>query len=132
MKNKKTISWILVLLILNGLSVLANNYYSLVNDNLRPADDEFYVNGILGSGTEIKASIARSKNKRSGDLYASYILYGVGERLTNNLIITEIDPVEKRVIIIDTTQQKFYALQMNYGQAVSRLLPMPDYKRTSK
>jgi hypothetical protein len=119
----------LLILFSNAATIQANAYYELVNDNLKPAQDEFYVNGILGNGTELKASIARSKNKRAGELYTNYILYGVGDHLSEDFVISEIDPIAKQVIIDDCKTKKHYSLQMSYGQATSRLVLMKDYKQ---
>ncbi len=129
MKINFTKIYTLILALLTSLTpIAAKDYYELVHENLRPGQDEFYVNGIFSDQEDTKASIARSRNKRAGELYTNYILYGVGDHLSNQFVIEKIDTETKQVIVHDTKENKYYSLQMSYGQATSRLILMSDYK----
>ncbi len=104
-------------------------YYELVQDNLKPAQDEFYVNSIYLVKDKAKALIARSTNQRAGDLYQNYVSYGIGDALGHHFIIHDIDIKFKEVIVKDDRTDEYYSLALNYGKATSRLVKRPDYKK---
>ena len=96
-------------------------YYELVQENLKPEPDEFYVNSIFTIKNKPKVSIARSQNKRAGELYDSYVNYGIGDYITNEFKIENIDPRLKEVIVVKEPTNEYYVLTMSYGTATSRL-----------
>ncbi len=103
-------------------------YYELVQDNLKPDPDEFYVNSIFDIQGKPKASIARSQNKRAGDLYDSYVTCGIGDYIADGLRIDYIDPRLKEIIVVRDATQEYYVLTMSYGTATSRLVRIKNYK----
>ncbi len=107
-------------------------YYELVQDNLKPDPDEFYVNSIFTIQGKPKASIARSQNKRAGDLYDSYVTCGVGDYIADGLKIEYIDPRLKEIIVVRDITNEYYVLTMSYGTATSRLARIKNYKPRGK
>lgn len=107
-------------------------YYELVQDNLKPDPDEFYVNSIFDIQGKPKASIARSQNKRAGDLYDSYVTYGIGDYIAADLKIEYIDPRLKEIIVVRESSKQYYVLTMSYGTATSRLARIKNYKPRNK
>jgi hypothetical protein len=107
-------------------------YYELVQENLKPEPDEFYVNSIFTIKNKPKVSIARSQNKRAGDLYDSYVNYSVGDYVTSEFKIVNIDPKLKEVIILKEGTDQYYVLTMSYGTATSRLARIKNYKSSNR
>ncbi len=97
-------------------------YYELVQDNLKPEPDEFYVDSIFTIQGKPKASIARSQNKRAGELYDSYVTYGIGDYIAEGLKIHDIDIRLKEVVVVKEATQEYYVLTISYGTATSRLI----------
>ncbi|MDA0772627.1 MAG: hypothetical protein O3C63_06755 [Cyanobacteria bacterium] len=106
-------------------------YYELVLENMRPDADEFYVNSIFTIKGRPKATIARSVNKRAGDLYQNYVSFGIGDYIADNIKIIDIMPKLKELIVLDETRYEYYGLTMGYGTAVSRLIHKPGYTPTN-
>ena len=102
-------------------------YYELVQDNLKPDPDEFYVNSIFDIQGKPK-TIARSQNKRAGDLYDSYVTCGIGDYIADGLRIEYIDPRLKEIIVVRDATKEYYVLTMSYGTATSRLARIKNYK----
>lgn len=103
-------------------------YYELVHQNIKPDANEFYVNSIFTIKGRPKVNIARSKNKRAGPLYQNYVSYGIGDYISTNIKIVDINTKIKEVIVLDETDYEFYGLTMGYGIAVSRLYRKPGYE----
>ncbi len=102
--------------------------YELVHENLRPDSDEFYVNSIVQIKDKAKATIARSQNQRAGELYQTYVSYGVGDYIGPDLLIKAIDTKRKEVIVYDEKKQDYYGLLLSYGRATSRLVKVSGYR----
>lgn len=104
-------------------------FYELVNDNIKPDSDEFYVSSIYKIQDTPRALIKRSTNKRAGDLYVHFNEYGIGDSIGTDYKIADIDTKRKEIIVEHTTEEnKFYGLTVSYGKAKSRLVPKPNYK----
>jgi hypothetical protein len=101
-------------------------YYELVNKRFKPDQDEFYLDSIYSLGDSNWASISRSKEVRASDLHRTGLSYTVGSPLNDYLVIEEIIPSKKLVIIRDIRNEKFFQLRMNYGTAKSRLIPIAN------
>jgi hypothetical protein len=99
-------------------------YYELVNKRFKPDQDEFYLDSIYSLGDNNWASISRSKEIRASDLHRSALSYTVGSPLNDYLVIEEIIPSKKSVIIRDIRNENFFQLRMSYGSAKSRLIPV--------
>jgi hypothetical protein len=99
-------------------------YYELVNKRFKPDQDEFYLDSIYSLGDNNWASISRSKEIRASDLHRSALSYTVGSPLNDYLVIEEIIPSKKSVIIRDIRNENFFQLRMSYGSAKSRLIPI--------
>lgn len=98
-------------------------YYELVNKRFKPDQDEFYLDSIYSLDDKNWASISRSKEIRASDLHRTGLSYTVGSSLNDYLIIEEIIPSKKLVIIRDIRNENFFQLRMTYGSAKSRLIP---------
>jgi len=98
-------------------------YYELVNKRFKPDQDEFYLDSIYSLDENNWASISRSKEIRASDLHRNGLSYTVGSPLNDYLVIEEIIPSKKLVIIRDIRNEKFFQLRMTYGSAKSRLIP---------
>jgi hypothetical protein len=98
-------------------------YYELVNKRFKPEQDEFYLDSIYSLGDNNWASISRSKEIRASDLHKNSLSYTVGNPLNDYLVIEEIIPSKKLVIIRDIRNENFFQLRMSYGSAKSRLIP---------
>lgn len=103
-------------------------YYELVHENLRPDYDEFYVNTIFIIKGKPFASICRSQNKRAGELYDSYVNYGLGDYIAEGLKIYDINPKYKEIIVFKESTAEYFSLSLSYGEAVSRLIKLPNYQ----
>jgi hypothetical protein len=99
-------------------------YYELVNKRFKPDQDEFYLDSIYSLGDNNWASISRSKEIRASDLHRSALSYTVGSPLNDYLVIEEIIPSKKSVILRDIRNENFFQLRMSYGSAKSRLIPV--------
>jgi hypothetical protein len=99
-------------------------YYELVNKRFKPDQDEFYLDSIYSLGDNNWASISRSKEVRASDLHRNGLSYTVGNPLNDYLVIEEIIPSKKLVIIRDIRNENFFQLRMSYGSAKSRLIPI--------
>ncbi len=104
------------------------HYYELVDANIKPDDDEFYVSSIYDINNKIpKALIKRSTNQRTGEVFSTSVEFGVGDLLADDLIIDEIVVRPRKYIIvrrISTGAQ--YQLRVSYGLNKSRLIPRRD------
>lgn len=105
-------------------------YYELVHENLRPDYDEFYVSMIFMVKDRPFASISRSQNRRAGELYESYVNYGVGDYIGGGLKIYNINPKFKEIIVLKESTGEYFSLNLSYGEAVSRLIKLPSYRPT--
>lgn len=104
-----------------------NIFYELVSDNIRPDPDEFYVTSIYGRPENPRVLIKRSTNLRSSDLYTEAISFGIGDDLSPDLLIENIDLKEREVIIKKKSTGDFFSLKLSYGDGVSRLIPKSNY-----
>jgi hypothetical protein len=96
-------------------------FYELVNDNLRPNSDEFYVSSIFTIKGKPKALIKRSINKRASDLYINNCEYGIGDYLAPGYKIKDISFTKKEVLVLEESSGDIYGLTVTYGDAKSRL-----------
>jgi hypothetical protein len=104
------------------------HYYELVDANIKPSEDEFYVNSIYDVSNKIpKALVKRSTNQRSGEVFNSSVEFGVGDLLADDLIIDEIVVRPRKYIVVRriSTGEEFY-LRVSYGLSKSRLIPKRD------
>jgi len=98
-------------------------YYELVNKRFKPEYDEFYIDSIYSVGDSNWVNISRSREIRASDLHRSGLSYTTGSPLTDYLVIEEIIPAKKLVIIRDIRSEKLFQLKMSYGSGKSRLIP---------
>lgn len=99
-------------------------YYTLVDASVKPEETEFYVKSIFQARGKVKASIARSNNTRSGNMYTLPLAYGIGDKLTDSLVISNIVVSGGRYIeVYKPSTDEYYVLRMSYGKAKSRLIP---------
>ncbi len=104
------------------------HYYELVDANIKPSEDEFYVNSIYDVSNKIpKALIKRSTNQRSGEVFSSSVEFGLGDLLADDLIIDEIVVRPRKYIVVRriSTGEEYY-LRVSYGLSKSRLIPKRD------
>lgn len=110
--------------------------YELVSDNLRPEPDEFYLSTIYGSSKDPRALIKRSNNIRAGELFTGTVEYKVGDKISEDYEIFDIDFRHREVIVKHVYTNEYYALKLSYGSATSKLIKKYDYiprkKRTRK
>ena len=98
-------------------------YYTLIDNNLKPDEDEFYVSSIYRARGKNKTKIARSKNSRSGDMFTFPQEYAVGDKLTDHLVIKNIIFDTGRYLEVeDTRTKKLYLLRLSHGLAKSKLV----------
>lgn len=100
-------------------------YYELVDKNMKPAEDEYYVNSIYEVSNGIpKALIKRSTNLRAGEIYATSLEYGVNDRLNEELLITDIVIRPRKYVQVRNlvTGEEYY-LRVSYGITTSHLIP---------
>jgi hypothetical protein len=113
-------------------SELTNNdkpvvLYELVNDNLRPEPDEFYLSTIYGSSKDPRALIKRSNNIRSGAIFTGTVEYKIGDKISDHYRIYDIDFRHREVIVRNIDTKEFFALKLSYGTATSKLIKKIDY-----
>ncbi len=104
------------------------HYYELVDANIKPAEDEFYVNSIYDVNNKIpKALVKRSTNQRSGEVFNSSVEFGLGDLLADDLVIDEIVVRPRKYIVVRriSTAEQYY-LRVSYGLSKSRLIPKRD------
>lgn len=109
--------------------------FELVNDNLRPEPDEFYLSTIYGSNKDPRALIKRSNNVRSGELFTGTVEYKIGDKISADYKIHDIDFKQREVIVKHLYSDEYFALKLSYGSAISKLIKKYDYvpkKRTRK
>lgn len=99
-------------------------YYSLVDPSIKPDNDEFYVKTIYKIKGVPRALIARSNNKRSGEMFNFPSEYGIGDRLSEDLIIKDIviKGGRKFIRVRKLSNEQNYILKISYGKAKSRLI----------
>jgi hypothetical protein len=107
-------------------AVLEENtkYYTLIEKNLQPDKDEFYLNTIYKIKGKPKALISRSLNLRSSDLFHTFVEYGVGDSISEDFVIDDIDFFRKEVLVKQISTGKKYSLKLSYGDARSVLIPL--------
>lgn len=99
-------------------------YYTLVAKNYLPENDEFYVKSIFKRKGVPSALISRSNNTRSGASFLPTSTYRVGDKLNEDLLITDIvTGVGRRIELKQLSSGKEFILRMGYGVAKSRLIP---------
>jgi len=112
---------------LSNVQTLANKplaedeFYELVNDNLKPDTDEFYVSSIFTIKGKPRALIKRSINKRASDLHVNNSEYGIGDYLGPGYRIKDISFSRKEVLVLEESTGDLYGLTVSYGDAKSRL-----------
>lgn len=104
------------------------HYYELVDSNIKPAEDEFYVNSIYDVQNKIpKALVKRSTNQRSGEVFNSSVEFGVDDLLSDDLVIDEIVVRPRKYIVVRRVSTgELYYLRVSYGLSKSRLIPKRD------
>lgn len=106
-------------------------FYDLVQDNLKPDSDEFYLSMIFGSPDKPQAFIKRSNNSRAGEIYSESVAYGVGDQISDDYVIDAIDFRTKEVVVKKIATGEYYSLLLSYGTATSRLTKKLNYKNSS-
>ncbi len=106
-------------------------FYDLVQDNLKPDSDEFYLSMIFGSRDKPQAFIKRSNNSRAGEIYSESVAYGVGDAISDDYVIDAIDFRTKEVVVKKIATGEYYSLLLSYGTATSRLTKKLNYKNSS-
>lgn len=101
--------------------------YELVNDGLRPQADEFYLSTIYGSSKDPRALIKRSNDIRAGDLFTGTVEYKIGDKISDDYEIYDIDFRQREVIAKNIVTNEYYALKLSYGTATSKLIKKYDY-----
>jgi hypothetical protein len=101
--------------------------FELVNDNLRPEPDEFYLSTIYGSSKDPRALIKRSNNIRAGELFTGTVEYKIGDKISEDYEIYDIDFKQREVIVRHIYSHEYYALKLSYGSATSKLIKKYDY-----
>lgn len=101
--------------------------YELVNENLRPEPDEFYLSTIYGSSKDPRALIKRSNNVRSGAIFTGTVEYKIGDKISEHYRIYDIDFRHREVIVRHQDTKEFFALKLSYGTAKSKLIKKIDY-----
>lgn len=101
--------------------------YELANENLRPETNEFYLSTIYGSSSDPRALIKRSNNARAGDLYTGAVEYKIGDNISDDYIIDDINFRKREVIVKDPYTNEYFALKLSYGSAKSKLIKKYDY-----
>ena len=101
--------------------------YELVNDSLRPEADEFYLSTIYGSSKDPRALIKRSNDIRAGELFTGTVEYKIGDKISENYEIFDIDFRQREVIVRNIITNEYYALKLSYGTATSKLIKKYDY-----
>lgn len=101
--------------------------FELVNDNLRPEPDEFYLSTIYGSNKNPRALIKRSNNVRAGELFTGTVEYKVGDKISADYKIYDIDFQQREVIVKHLYSDEYFALKLSYGAAKSKLIKKYDY-----
>ncbi len=101
--------------------------YELVNDSLRPEADEFYLSTIYGSSKDPRALIKRSNDIRAGELFTGTVEYKIGDKISDNYEIFDIDFRQREVIVRNIITNEYYALKLSYGTATSKLIKKYDY-----
>ncbi len=104
------------------------HYYELVDANIKPGEDEFYVNSIYHVENRIpKALIKRSTNQRAGEVFSSSVEFGVGDLIDDDLVIDEIVVSPRKYVVVRriSTGEQYY-LRVSYGLSKSRLIPKRD------
>ncbi len=101
--------------------------YELITDNLRPEPDEFYLSTIYGSNESPRALIKRSNNIRAGELFTGTVEYKVGDKISDDYAIFDIDFKQREVIVKHIYTDEYYALKLSYGAATSKLIKKYDY-----
>jgi|GEM_PF-2137693 len=104
------------------------HYYELVEANIKPGEDEFYVNSIYDINNKIpKALVKRSTNQRAGEVFAASVEFGVGDLLADDLVIDEIVVRPRKYMVVRrvSTGEAYY-LRVSYGLSKSRLIPKRD------
>lgn len=102
--------------------------YELVQDNLKPEPDEFYLTMLFGTNEQPKALIKRSTNSRASDVYYEGVAYGIGDKIAEDLVVEAIDLKSKEVIVKKISTNEYYSIRLSYGDAVSRLMKKQNYK----
>ena len=97
-------------------------FYELVSENIRPDQDEFYVVSIFGTNTNARALIKRSTNTRASELYTEAISYGIGDKITEDLVIESINFPMRELTVKRESTGEIFGLKLSYGDAVSRLI----------
>ncbi len=101
--------------------------YQLVSENVRPEPDEFYLSTIYGTSNNPRALIKRSNNIRSGDLFTGTVEYTIGDKISEEYMIHDIDFRLREVIVKHVERKEYYALKLTYGLAKSKLIRKYDY-----
>lgn len=105
-------------------------YYTLVDKNLRPEETEYYLSSIYSVKGQPKALISRSNNTRAGEMFTFAVEYGMGDELSEDLVIKNIVlGRRKHIIVYQKSTQQYYMLKMSYGQATSRLVRLVEDKK---
>ncbi len=104
------------------------HYYELVDGNIKPAEDEFYVNSIYDVQNKIgKALVKRSTNQRSGEVFNASVEFGIGDLLSDDLVVDEIVVRPRKYIVVRRISTgELYYLRVSYGLSKSRLIPKRD------
>ena len=101
--------------------------HQLVSENLRPEPDEFYLSTIYGSSKYPRALIKRSNNIRAGELFTGTVEYGIGDKISDDYKIHDIDFKLREVIVKNIHTDEYFALKLSYGKAKSKLIKKYDY-----
>lgn len=101
-------------------------YYNLVDSNLQPGENEFYLSSVFSINGQPKALISRSKDRRSSEIFMTLLEYGIGDQLTDELVIKDIDTgIRKEVLVYKPSTDEYFSLKISYGEAKSLLTPIP-------
>lgn len=106
-------------------------FYDLVQENLKPDPDEFYLSMIFGSPSKPQAFIKRSNNSRAGEIYSESVAYSVGDSISDDYVIDAIDFRTKEVVVKKISTGEYYSLLLSYGTATSRLTKKFNYKNST-
>ena len=82
---------------------------------------------IYGSSKDPRALIKRSNDIRAGELFTGTVEYKIGDKISENYEIFDIDFRQREVIIRNIITNEYYALKLSYGTATSKLIKKYDY-----
>lgn len=115
--------------LINGASQIAKPvFYELIQDNLKPEPNEFYLSMLFGNQDRPLALIKRSTNSRASEVYSESVAYTIGDNIADDYVIDFIDLKRKEVIVKKISTGEYYSLLLSYGNAVSRLFKKQNYK----